>query len=73
MEADISQLVPGTYCLTPSLYGVNEYGAWDFYDHVDQAVTFEIDTVVGFNENMPWDQRWWGNVKLPQLIDLRQK
>ena len=66
-EADISQLVPGRYCLTPSIYGVNEYGMWEFYDHINAAVTFEIETVVGFNENMTWDQRWWGNVKLPPL------
>ena len=67
MEADISQLVPGRYCLTPSIYGVNEYGMWEFYDHIDAAVTFEVETVMGFNENMAWDQRWWGNVKLPAL------
>ena len=67
MEADISQLVPGRYCLTPSIYGVNEYGMWEFYDHIDAAVTFEVETVIGFNENMSWDQRWWGNVKLPAL------
>ena len=67
LEADTSQLVPGRYCLSPVLYGVNEYGMWEFYDHVDGAVTFEVETVVGFNENMHWDQRWWGNVKLPAL------
>jgi len=72
LEADISQLVPGTYYLTPSLYGVNEYGAWHFYDHIEQAVAFEVKTVVGFNENMPWDQKWWGNIKLPELMDLRK-
>lgn len=67
MEADISQLVPGRYCLTASLYGVNEYGGWDFYDHIEPAVMFEVDNALGFNENMPWEQRWWGNVKLPDL------
>lgn len=72
LEADVSQLVPGRYCLTPSLYGVNEYGAWEFYDHVEMAVTFEIETDLGFNENMPWDQRWWGNVRLPPITDLRK-
>lgn len=70
LEADVSQLVPGRYCLTPSLYGVNNYGAWEFYDHVDGVVFFEVETVLGFNENMPWDQRWWGNVKFPELVKL---
>ena len=70
LEADISQLVPGRYRLTPCLYGVNEYGMWQFYDHVDAAVTFEVETSLGFNENMNWDQRWWGSVKFPELKRL---
>ncbi len=70
LEADVSQLVPGKYCLTPVLYGANEYGGWQFYDHIDQAVTFEVETVQGFNENMNWEQRWWGSVKLPELVVL---
>lgn len=73
LEADVSQLVPGHYCLTLSLYGVNEYGVSSFYDHIESAVTFEVETVMGFNENMPWDQRWWGYIKLPEIIDLRGK
>ena len=72
-EADVSELVPGKYTLTPVLYGVNEYGGWSFYDHIDCAVVFEVVNQEGFNENMPWEQRWWGNVKLPELIDLRKK
>lgn len=71
LEADISQLVPGRYCLTPVLYGVNSYGGWQFYDHIEKAVTFEVETKPGFNENMEWEQRWWGNVKLPEIVDLR--
>ena len=71
LEADVSQLVPGRYCLTPVLYGVNPYGGWQFYDHVEKAVTFEVETKPGFNENMEWEQKWWGSVKLPEIIDLR--
>ena len=67
MEADVSELVPGRYTLTPVLYGANEYGGWNFYDHIDCAVVFEVENVPGFNENMTWEQRWWGNVKLPEL------
>ena len=73
LEADVSRLVPGRYCLTPSLYDTNEYGAWQFYDHVDKAVTFEVETVLGFNDNMNWEQRFWGHVKLPELVDMRKK
>ena len=71
LEADVSQLVPGRYCLTPVLYGVNQYGGWQFYDHIEKAVTFEVETKPGFNENMEWEQRWWGSVKLPEIVDLR--
>ena len=71
LEADVSQLVPGRYCLTPVLYGVNQYGGWQFYDHIEKAVTFEVETKSGFNENMEWEQRWWGSVKFPEIIDLR--
>lgn len=72
LEADLSELVPGRYTLTPVLYGVNEYGGWNFYDITDCAVVFEVETKEGFNENMNWEQRWWGNVKLPELVDLRK-
>ena len=72
LEGDISSLVPGPYYLTLALYDVNEYGGWSFYEHIDRAVLFEIDTVLGFNDNMNWQARWWGNVKFPDLIDLRK-
>lgn len=73
LEADISMLVPGKYTLTPSLYYTNEFGTHVFYDHIHRGVTFEVETFVGFNENMEWDRRFWGNIKLPELIDLRDK
>lgn len=71
LEADVSQLVPGRYCLTPVLYGVNEYGGWQFYDHIEQAVNFEVESIPGFNQNMEWQTRFWGYIKLPFLSDLR--
>ncbi len=71
LEADVSQLVPGIYYLTPVLYGVNEYGNWQFYDHINNGITLEVENQVGFNENMNWDRRYWGNVKLPEIVDLR--
>lgn len=71
MEADVSQLVPGMYCLTPTLYVSNEFGTHVFYDHMNNAVVFEVENVIGFNENMVWDARYWGNVVLPNLVDLR--
>lgn len=67
MEADVSQLPPGKYFLTPSLYGVNEFGAQNFYDHINNAILIEVVTKLDFNENMEWESRWWGNVMLPPM------
>ncbi len=71
LEIDTSQLVPGKYLLSPTLYSVNEYGDWMFYDYLHAKIGFEVETKVGFCENMKWNQRWWGNVKLPEMKDLR--
>ena len=46
---------------------------WNFYDHIDKCVVFEVHTTLGFNENMNWEQRWWGNVEFPYIVDLRKK
>lgn len=72
LEVDLSQVVPGVYYLTPSLYVANEFGTHEFYDHINHAIALEIENVLGFNENMEWDTRYWGNVKLPDIVDLRQ-
>ena len=73
LEADLSSLVPGSYFLTFALYEVDRYGQWCFYDHIDKAITFEVYTKPNFNENMLWDQRWWGHVQFPNYVDLRDK
>lgn len=64
--ADVSQLVPGRYCLTPSIYVSNDLGGSGFYDHLPSAILFEVETTDDFNENITWDQRWWGHIKLPE-------
>ncbi len=69
-EADISQLVPGQYCLTTVLYESNQYGGFHFLDHISCAVTFRVNTVQGFNDNMHWNPYVWGYVKLPELSVL---
>lgn len=71
LEVDTSQLVPGHYFITLALYDVDELGRWRFYDHIDRAVCLDVETSIGFNGNMPWEARWWGNVKLPDMVDLR--
>ena len=46
-------------------------GDRQFFNHVKKAVTFEVETKAGFNDNMEWEQKWWGSVKLPEITDLR--
>ena len=72
LEADVSRLVPGQYYLTVVLYKSNEYGGYYFHDQVEHAVTFDVNTVLGFNDNMPWNSQGWGNVKFPDIRDLRK-
>lgn len=71
-EANVSLLAPGRFYLTPVLYGVNDYGAFEVYDHTDCSIGFEVCSVLGFNENIPWNQNWWGSIRLPELVDLRK-
>ena len=73
LELDVSLLVPDRYCLTPVLYGVNQYGASEVYDHIDGGIVFQVETVLGFNENMPWNVNWWGSIRLPEIADLRKE
>ena len=66
-EIDTTMLIPGVYKLNLAFYGMNEYGGEQFYDRLENAVIFEVQTVQGFNENKPWNRFNWGVVKLPEM------
>ena len=68
---DTTMLIPGMYKLNLAFYGMNEYGGEQFYDRLENAVSFEIQTAPGFNHNKPWDRFSWGIVKLPEIEVLR--
>ncbi len=68
LEMDISQMTPGTYHMTASLYRINEYGTFEFYDRVSNAVEFELEPFNGYNDNMGWSHKEWGYVNLPDFI-----
>lgn len=72
-EADVSELVPGKYSISPLLYSKNNNGGWDYYDRIYKAVTFDVENVPGFNQDIPWEPRWWGYVKLPSIKLLEKK
>ena len=73
LEADLRQLVPGKYFLTPVLFAANEYGGWQYFDHIEAGVSFEVKTVNNFNDNIPWGHRWSGAIKLPDMVCLECK
>ena len=68
---DTSMLIPGMYKLNLAFYGMNDYGGEQFYDRLENAVSFEVQTTPGFNHNKPWDRFSWGIVKLPEMNVLR--
>ncbi len=68
--ADIHELVPGKYCLSPVLFAANEYGGWQYYDHIESGVSFEVKTIDNFNENIPWSHRWSGAIKLQDMAPI---
>ncbi len=71
LEMDISSLTPGIYSMTASLYQVNEYGTFEFFDRIEKAVEFEVESFNGYNDNMGCSHKEWGYVNLPDFKDLR--
>lgn len=65
LEGDISQLIPGRYCLTLTLYQRNEFGETLYYDHIDQSITFEVVETNEFSQNVLWNRTFCGDVRLP--------
>lgn len=57
---DISILVPGHYTITPTIYDLNQYGQMVHQDVVQDAFSFEVKQMPGFNNNMIWQTRFWG-------------
>lgn len=64
---DTSHLVPGRYTMSFVFYEVNEFGGSTNLDGLKDVYCFEITTVPGFNNNMEWQQRYWGNVYFAPL------
>ena len=60
MCLDVSKLAPGTYTISPVLYEVNEFGNNIYLDGLKEVFVFEITQSLGFNNNMQWQQKYWG-------------
>lgn len=59
---DISHLAPGRYSLSPVIYEVNNMGSNVNLDVLREIFCFEIIQTSGFNNNMIWLSKYWGNV-----------
>ncbi|SHH68449.1 polysaccharide ABC transporter ATP-binding protein [Clostridium grantii] len=66
-ESDISCLAPGKYITKLVLYSVNQYGAFEHIDIVENAFSFQITPKHDENNNLEWQHRWWGHTKLPEI------
>ncbi len=63
MEFDTSMLIRGKYNVLFCIYEMNEFGAYDDFDAILPALTFEIED----DHMINWNTNAWGHVLLPQL------
>ena len=61
LQIDTTRLAPGRYTLSPVVYEVNAYGGYTNLDGLKDVYCFDVAVTPGFNNNMPWQQRYWGN------------
>ena len=59
---DTSMLAPGRYALNMILYQVNEFGTDCYLDGMHNIVIFDVEPKDGFNNNMPWQSKYWGHI-----------
>ena len=61
-------LAPGKYIIKLTAYSVNEYGATQLHDVVEDAFAFEIVFHDNENNGMEWNHSWWGHMMLPNVV-----
>lgn len=60
-------LAPGKYIIRITAYSVNEFGATQLHDVVDNAAAFEKIADSDGNNHMTWNHSWWGYVMFPEV------
>ena len=66
-EMNTESIVPGKYSMSFVLYEIGAFGADRNIDILRDVYPFTIKVTPGFNHDMPWDSRWWGNIYLGML------
>lgn len=65
LNNNINCLAPGKYLAKLVLYKVNDMGAFDNYDVVEEAFSFQVKE--NNNEKLHWQHRWWGHTNFPKI------
>ena len=60
-------LAPGKYSCFMVLYSVNDYGAEQVHDRVDNVCVFEKVQGLGEVNRLPWNPTAWGHMTLPSI------
>lgn len=63
---DISSLVNGDYITVMSIFLENEFGTRQELDAINPAFQFSVQR----ETEMVWSTQWWGNVKLPDIVEV---
>lgn len=66
-KLNLNGLAPGKYSLRVVAFSVNEFGATQTHDVVDEAVILQIQDEDEGNNSVNWDQRYWGSIKFPTI------
>jgi lipopolysaccharide transport system ATP-binding protein len=67
VELSTDWLAPGKYVVRITAYSVNEYGANNMHDVVDELFAFEKIQPLYENVKMAWNHNWWGYMMFPEL------
>ena len=67
-----SNIVPGSYAVTWVVYEIGTYGTDKNVDVLRDIYVLKIKSHVGFNHDMPWNARWWGNVSNGYLCEAER-
>ena len=59
-ELDASTIVPGQYNLNIVIYQVDQFGTNISLDGLHRIYPFQIQSTLGFNNNMEWKPQYWG-------------
>ena len=67
LELDLPGLADGKYYLRFVAYSVGEMGGTTTHDVVNNALTFEIESMSSDANNILWEHAYWGSISFPNI------